>query len=116
MDLVKTMYKELFNLKLVHKAYSPVNGNEIFNQLKVIPDQNTKTLFSRYGIDYRCINDTVVCFIRSELIAPPVPEPKKPFVHLDTAFNIRFLLTGTPGFFAKTYISAAGSKVVYHFT
>lgn len=115
-DIVRTIYKELFYIKLVHKAYASANGSSIFSEVNVVPDASTKALFNRYEIDYRCINDTIVCFMRSELITPPNREPKKPFVTLEPEFMIRFLLTASSGFFNSTYIAATGSSVVYHFT
>jgi hypothetical protein len=116
MDIIRTIYKELFNVKFVHKAYSSANKTEIFNEVQLVPDENTKVLFNRFGIDYRCTNDTMICFIRSELVTPPAVEPKKPYVPLDAEFKIRFMLTASSGFLNKTYIAAAGSKTVYHFT
>jgi hypothetical protein len=116
MDIIRTMYKELFNVKLVHKAYSPASKSKIFNEVKIVPDKNTQALFNRFGIGYRCLNNTIVCFIRSELVTPPAAEPKKPYVSLDGAFKVRFLLTASSGFLKNTYVVAAGSKEVYHFT
>jgi hypothetical protein len=115
-DIVRTIYKELFYIKLVHKAYASANGSSIFSEVNVVPDASTKALFKRYEIEYRLINDTIVCFMRSELVTPPNRELKKPFVTLEPEFMIRFLLTASSGFFNRTYIAAAGSSVVYHFT
>lgn len=116
MDSIKTIYKELFNVKLAHKAYASANGNSIFNEVQVAPDDNTRALFKRYEMDYRCVDNMIVCFIRSELLSPPAKEPKKSYVLLVEAFKIRFLLKATKGFIGKTYVAATGSKSVYYFT
>ena len=116
MDSIKTMYTELFNVKLAHKAYLSAKGNSIFNQIQVAPDENTRALFKRYEIDYRCIDNRIVCFIRSELLSPPAKEPKKSYVLLVEAFKVRFLLKVTRGFIDKTQVASAGVKSVYYFT
>lgn len=115
-DIIRTIYKELFLIKFEHKAYAASNTAGIFDDIKVVPDEATSILFRRYQIGYRCVHDTVICFMRSELSAPPNKEPKKPFVSLDPEFMIRFLVTATSSFLNKTYTAAAGSKLVYHFT
>ncbi len=115
-DVISIIYKELFSVKFIHKAYSPAAGREIFNHLKVIPDENTRSLFSRFGIGYRLVNDTIVCFIRSRLAAPPAREPKQPYVTLDATFQIRLLLFASTVFLSRTFVTATGSKKVYHFT
>jgi hypothetical protein len=116
MDVVKTLYKELFNIKLVHPAYGAAKDNDIFKQLTVTPDKATQALFARHEIGYRCIYDSIVCFIRSELMNSPAREPKKPFVLFEEDFTIRFLLSASSGFFKNTYVSTTGSKNVYYFT
>ncbi len=116
MDSIKTIYTELFNVKLEHKAYSSAKGNSIFNELQVGPDENTMALFKRYEMDYRCIDNMIVCFIRSDLLSPPLKEPKKSYVLLVEAFKVRFLLKVTRGFLDKTQVASTGVKTVYYFT
>lgn len=115
-EIINTLYKELFNIKLVHPAYATPNGSEIFNQVKVEPDKDTKILFKRLDIDYRCVNDTIICFVRSKLATPPARYPQVSFVTPEADFKIRFLLSVTGNFLGNTYTAAAGSKLVYHFT
>ena len=115
MDLIRTIYKELFNVKLLHKAYSSAKGNSIFNEIQVVPDENSRALFKRSEMDYRCMDNMIVCFIRSELLSPPAKEPKKSYVLLVEAFKIRFLLKATKGFLDKTHVASTGSKTVYYF-
>ncbi len=116
MDVISTIYKELFQIKLVHKAFNSVSGNQIFEQLTALPDDATQHLFDRLSIGYKCVNDTILCFIQSQLVAPPAKEPKKPFVNITGDVRIRFLLSASTGFFNKTYVANTGSKVVYYFT
>lgn len=116
MDVISTIYKELFQIKLIHKAFTSVSGNQIFEQLNALPDEATQQLFDRLSIGYKCVNDTIICFIQSQLVAPPAKEPKKPFVNITGNVRFRFLLSASNGFFNKTYIAKTGSKVVYYFT
>ncbi len=116
MDVIRTIYKELFNIRLVHKAFASANGSEIFNQLTVTPDEETKVLFDRLEIGYRCVDDSIVCFVRSELVSPPAKEPKTSFVTFDADVKVRFLLSASPSFLSKTYAVATGSSEVYYFT
>lgn len=116
MDSIKTIYTELFNVKLEHKAYSSAKGNSIFNEVRATPDDNTRALFTRYDMDYRCIDNRIVCFMRSEPLSPPAKEPKKTYVLLVEAFRVRFLLKVTRSFIEKTQVASAGVKTVYYFT
>ena len=61
-------------------------------------------------MDYRWLNNSLVCFIRSEYIAPPAKEPKKPFITFTENFGIRFLVTAQAEFISNTFITAAGQK------
>lgn len=116
MDIISTIYKELFQIKLVHKAFNNANGTQLFQQVTAVPDNETQQLFSRLSIGYKCVNDTIICFIQSQLVAPPAKEPKTPFVNIAGDVKFRFLLTASSGFFNKTYVATTGSKVVYYFT
>ncbi len=116
MDVVRTSYKELFNIRLVHPAFATGYGSNIFSYLTVAPDKSTRVLFARFEMDYRCVNDSIICFARSEMMMPPAKEPKKLFAPFTGDFFIRFLITATSGFLSKTYVAAAGSKMVYRFT
>lgn len=116
MDIIRLTYKELFTIKLVHSGYSFATGSELYNKLHVTPDTETKKLFKQYSMDYRWVNDTLVCFIRVEYAAPPAKEPKIPFILFDGNFRIRFLVTAQNEFINNTFITAAGKETVYHFT
>ena len=116
MDVVLTIYKELFNIQLLHDGFSTPSGSEIFSQVSIAPDDDTKMLFSRYDISYKYLDNTVAFFIHSDLASPPAKDPKKPFVKLDSDFKMRLLVFASPSFFAKTYTVSTGSKAVYYFT
>ena len=116
MDFTRLTYKELFTIKLQHSGYASATGSVLFNKLNVVPDTETEILFSRYGIGYRLINDSIVCFIRTEYMAAPEREPKKPYISVNEDFILRFLITTQTEFINSTFITAAGKEAVYHFT
>lgn len=116
MDVISTLYKELFNIKLMHTGFASPKGSEIFNYITIEPDDNTNLLFKRFDIGYRTMDDTIKFFIHSDLVSPPAKEPKKPFVALDIEFKLRLLLFASPYFITNTYTVSTGSKSVYYFT
>ena len=116
MEVISTIYKELFQIKLVHPAFNNANGTQLFQQVTAVPDYETQRLFNRLSVGYKCVNDTIICFIQSQLISPPAKEPKTPFVNIAGDVRFRFLLSASRGFFNKTYVASTGSKVVYYFT
>lgn len=116
MDVISTIYRELFQIKLVHNAFTNANGLQIFDQVSAAPDNDTQKLFDGLSIGYKCVNDTIICFIQSQALTPPAKEPQEPFVNIDGNIRIRFLLSASNGFLNKTYVANTGSKVVYHFT
>lgn len=116
MDIARLTYKELFTIKLIHGGYEAPAGSDLFNKIKIIPDEETNKLFKGYNIVFRCINDSLVCFIRAEYISPPHKEPKKPFIFFNIDFRIRFLVTAQSEFISNTFVTAAGKEAVYHFT
>jgi hypothetical protein len=116
MDITRLTFKELFTIKLVHTGYLTSTGSTIFNKVNIVPDKETAFLFARYSIDYRCINDSLFCFMRAEYVSPPAKEPKKPFVLFNSDFRIRFLITVQSEFINNTFLTAAGKEAVYHFT
>jgi hypothetical protein len=116
MDFTRLTYKEVFTVKLQHSGYAAATGSTLFNRLHIIPDIDTRDLFSRYEIGYRLVNDTIVCFIRTEYMAPPTREPQKPFIPIGEDFRLRFLVTAQTEFINNTFITAAGKEAVYYFT
>jgi hypothetical protein len=115
-DISRLTYKELFTIKLVHDGYAASTGSELFNKVTIIPDKETQEFFTRYSIAYRCVNDSLLCFIRAEYVSPPAKEPQRPFVLFNSDFRIRFLVTAQLEFINNTFITAAGKEAVYHFT
>src|SRR5688500_1423699 len=104
MEITRLTYKELFTVKLRHNGYDAVTGSTLFNRLSIMPDTDTKVLFSRYGIDYRLFNDAISCFIRTEYMAAPAREPQKPFTPISEDFKLRFLVTAQTEFINNTFI------------
>lgn len=115
-DTIRTIYSELFTVEVLHPAFESEVGSSIFEAINIVPDEETAKLFRRLDMNYRLMNDRLVCFIRSDFLSPPAKEPKRPYQTIDEDINLRFLVTATPGFLNATYATAAGSKVVYHFT
>ncbi len=70
MDVISTIYKELFNIKLKHAGFASPKGSEVFKYLTIEPDAETNFLFKRFGIGFRTIDDTIKLFIHSDLVAP----------------------------------------------
>lgn len=115
-DTIRVLYSELFAVQFLHPAFQATQGSAIFDVLNVEPDADTTQLFNAYGIQYRCINDRLVCFIRSDFASPPAKNPKKSYAVITEELKLRFLVNATTRFLQSTIITAAGSKVVYHFT
>lgn len=116
MDISRLIYKELFTIKLLHTGSATSTSNALLGKLKITPDTDTQKLFRRYSMDYRWLNNSIVCFIRSEYVLPPAREPKKPFITLTENFGIRFLVTAQAEFISNTFITTAGKEAVYYFT
>ena len=115
-ESVKTTYRELFMIKLLHARYENSFENFLQQAIAIMPDQRTRQLFIDRRISYRFYANTLTCFMECSLYNPPAPEPKVPFIPLDGDLHIRFLLTGSDDFVRATYIVAAGSRHVYDFT
>ncbi|WP_153801269.1 hypothetical protein [Foetidibacter luteolus] len=115
-DIIRTIYKELFTVKFLHSGYGQASHNAFGNAIAIEPDAATKQLLAGYQADYRLLGNTLVCFIRSQLISPPAKEPKKPYTLFTGDTRLRFMLYGITDFFGKTYAVATGSKTVYQFT
>jgi len=115
-DIVSTIYKELFTVKLLHSGYETAGVSTISNALTIEPDPATKSLFNGYQVDFRFINNALVCFTRSKLFAPPAKEPKIPFTVFSGAIRMRFLFFSSSDFLHRTYVAATGSKNIYLFS
>jgi len=113
-DIIDLLCKELFTVKFLHSAYGPSRKNFIGEDIAVEPDQATKDLFADHSLGYHFIGDTLICFIRTELLSPPaIPSP---YIKFDNPFLIRFLVKASAGFLGKTNVAAAGAKQVYQFS
>jgi len=115
-ETVRTIYQELFTIKFIHAGYETSQENFINQGLRIEPDRNTKLVFENYKINYRFYSNTLVCFIQCVLVNPPAPEPKVPFVPIPDNMWIRFLVTSSSDFAAKTFVVAAGSTRTYQFS
>jgi hypothetical protein len=121
-DTIKTTYKELFTVALVHPAFEiiytykdPDNNTDktittssIFNVLSVEPDTATKKLLANHSMSFRSSNNIVSCFIRTQL--------QQPHIKLPANVRIRLLLKHKSDFLYRSNIIAAGSRQVYWFT
>lgn len=121
-DTIRTAYKELFTVTLLHPAFETIyaykdpvtntdktiTGSSIFNAVAVEPDTATKKLFANYSIRFRGAGNMAACFIRAQL--------QQPFIPLPADTRIRLLLKQKNDFLYRTNILAAGSHQVYRFT
>ena len=114
-DIIKTTYKELFTVKFLHSGYGLTRQNLIADSISVEPDEATSELFADHSIGHRFFNDTLICFIRTEPLAPPAPNPKAPYIKFSGNVQIRFLVNVSPDFLNKTNVVATGAKQIYQF-
>ncbi len=115
-DTIRTIYRELFTIRFLHKSYENPQENFLNKGLTLSPDGETKDLFKKYRMDYRCFNNRLTCYVQSSLFAPPDAEPLVPFVEMEGDIRIRFLMSNSSDFFDKTYIVAAGVNKTYEFS
>ncbi len=115
-DNINTKYLQLFTVRLLHSGYGTAHKNSIAEAISIEPDEATQRLLINYNMGFRFINDTVICFIRTLLFAPPAPLPIVPFLKLSGAKLFRFLVFASPDFLARTDVQAAGATTVYQFT
>ncbi len=121
-DSIKTAYKELFTVMLLHPGFEtvytykePVTNTEktitsssVFNVVSVEPDAATKKLFANHSMSLRSSNNIISCFIRAQL--------QQPVTKLPDDVRIRLLVKQNGAFLYRTNIQAAGSRQVYRFT
>lgn len=124
-DIIQTLYKELFMVRLRHSSYEisfntgsppPVISSSVFNEMTIVPDSATEDLFTACSMDYRCMNSSLICFLRTERLTPPATNPQIPFIPLDGNITIRFLVYVSADFLKRSKVAAAGSKQVYQFS
>lgn len=115
-DIIKTTYKELFTVKFQHSGYGLSRQNFIADSIRVEPDEATAELFADHSIGYRLFNDMLICFIRTQPLAPPAADPKAPYIKFSGNALMRFLVNVSSDFLDKTNVAAAGAKQVYQFT
>lgn len=111
-DTIKTSFRNLFSIRLDHAGYettfSGVAVSTILNDFLAAPDEQTRTLFTNYGLGFVSGNKTLTCYIRNS--------GTKAFQPLPDSSLIRLLVTARSGFINNTEVQAAGSKLVYQFT
>ena len=59
-DMIRTIYKELYKVKFVHTGYGSPRPNSISDDLTVQPDADTRVIFNNHNIVYHFFNDTLV--------------------------------------------------------
>jgi hypothetical protein len=114
-DIISPIYKELFTVKFLHAGYGAARKSLLAEDMHVEPDAATKEIFANHNLGYRFFNDTLICFIRTELLSPPSPSPKVPFIKFTSPIVIRFLINVSSGFLSKTNVVVTGSQQVYQF-
>jgi hypothetical protein len=115
-DIINTLYGELFSVRLLHSGYLTPTSNVISNDIRLYPDKQTKKLFTNYQITYRLFGNTLVCLVRSRLFAPPATNLKVPFMRFLDNVRIRFLMHTSPSFLSRTEVVATGKNQVYLFS
>lgn len=115
-DIINTLYEELFSVRLLHSGYVSPATHVISNDIQLHPDKQTKKLFSNYHITYRLYDNILVCLVRSRLFAPPATNLKVPFMRFLGNVRIRFLMHITQNFLNRTEVVAAGKNQFYHFS
>lgn len=115
-DIINTLYGELFSVRLLHSGYLSPGSNVISNDIRLYPDKQTKKLFTDYQITYRLFGNTLVCFVRSRVLAPPATNLKVPFMRFLDNVRIRFLMHISPSFLNRTEVVATGTNQVYLFS
>jgi hypothetical protein len=119
-DQIRTIYKTLFRVKFVHQSYTGLHGDFISNSLAVKPDKETTQLFKNHKILYRFNNDTLVCSMSCDTLAPGVPgnDPKNiPHINFtEDDIRIRFLINVSTAFLKKTIINVGGSQKTFQFS
>ncbi len=115
-DIIQLLFKELFTVRFIHSAYGILRKTFIDENIFIEPDRATRTLLTNHSMDYRFINDTLVCFIRTEVSSPPGSGPRTPFIKFDSPVVIRFLVNASNDFLSKTNVIRAGAQQTYYFT
>ena len=115
-DTISTIYKELFTIRFVHDGYGFLRSSTISENIVVEPDKITNDFLSSFKMGYRFSNDTFLCFLQTDLVAPPAKAPQKPHLKFQGDVRLRFLIKSGAEFFRRTYVVRAGSKSVYLFS
>lgn len=108
MDVIRTLYKQLFTVEFIHDGFKA--PTLIDEAIRIKSDTKTKNLFNNYCMSYIFFYNTLLCFIRCQPLDPVVP-----YTLFPGEVHIRFLLTGTSKFFDRTEIKFMGAKQVYYF-
>ena len=115
-DIIQLLCKELFTVRFIHSAYGFSRKSFIAQNISIEPDRATRVLFTNHSVDYHFINDTLVCYIRTEVLSPPVSGPRTPFIKFDSPVLIRFLVKASTDFLNRTNVISAGAQQNYYFT
>ncbi len=110
-DVIKTIYKELYNVKFLHAGYGAPRPNSISDNINLQPDADTVITFNNYNIGYSLFNDTLVVFMRCADQTPSVP-----YVKFAEPVRLRFLLNVSNDFLNKTVVDPVGATQVYQFS
>ena len=114
-DTIRQIYQELFTINFFHSAYANGLQTSLADEISLVPDKATQTLFLKYDTGLKFYNDVFICFMRCKLIFPAMP-PRAPYVTVANDLQLRFLLKAGEAFMSKTDIQAVGAGQVYHFS
>ena len=110
-DIIRTVYEELFTVTFIHGGYGSPRPDFIGDNISLEPDEDTKFLFKNYDISYRFFTDTLICFMRCNDALPRVP-----FIPFSGPVRMRFFINTSAGFISKSVVEPAGALQVYQFT
>lgn len=118
-DITDIKVEELFTVKFLHSGYGFARRKMLEDNITLEPDEATRNLFTNYNLGYHFFNDTLICFIRTnlpQLLSPPALDPKIPFIKFSGNVRIRFLINASNDFLNKTVVEATGATQMYQFT
>lgn len=118
-DITDIKVEELFTVRFLHSGYGFSRQKLLEDSIILEPDNATAKFFTNHDMGYRFFNDTLICFIRTnlpQLSSPPALDPTLPYIKFSGNVRIRFFINVSTDFFNKTVVEAAGATQVYQFT
>lgn len=119
MKLVETIRDfagALFSITFRHRGFERPGYSTISEALTIMPDPQTMLHFHQFSMGFSFHTNTLVCFIRCRLLAPPALQPKGAAVVPTTDTRFRFLLKASSHFLRLTEVKAVTNSQAYYFS